>query len=158
MYLGNDYATYAPIFEEIVSMGDEPFTNLDNTGEYWITRERADQGLSVYNGLFGIEESLDECDYCDIGSYGEDETSGAEAAYFYDGNRVIYRLNTQEPSFYVVDYSTISVSDTTKLVDFGGLFTSSLYLVPSICNKKEIGGYVVYFSYDTYVVIEPYEE
>ncbi len=158
VYLGNDYATYAPVFEEIVSLGDEPFANLDHSGEYWISREEADQGLVVYNGLFGDEESLDDCDYCDIGSYGESETTGAEAVYFYDGNRVIYRLNTKVPSFYVVDYSTMSVSDNTKLVDFGGIFTSSLYLVPQICNKKEIEGYIVYFSYDTYVEIEPFEE
>jgi len=157
VYLGNDYATYAPVFEQIVSLGDEPFANLDNSGEYWISREEADQGLVIYNGLFGDEESLDDCDYCDIGSYGESETTGAEAVYFYDGNRVIYRLNTKVPSFYVVDYSTMSVSDNTKLVDFGGVFTSSLYLVPQICNKQEIEGYIVYFSYDTYVEIEPFE-
>lgn len=153
-YLGSDYAVYEPIFKEIVSLGHSPFEGLDDSGNFMITEVMNDLGLITTEGLWGMEENLDEYHFCEIGLDEAGNTMGAWAAYFYEGTKVIYLLNTEEPSFFVVDYSNTIIDENTKLVDFGGVFTGSLYLVPEKCSKQEIGGYTVYFSYNTGVSYE----
>lgn len=147
-YLGDEYYDYEAMFKSIVAMGDKPFEGLDDSGEYLITLERSDKGLIVARGLWGNEESLDEYDYCKLGAL----DGGAEAVYFYGGTRVVYKLNTKEPMFFVVDYSNTVADRSTDLVEFGGLFYEFLYLIPEVCNKEEIEGYTVYFSYQTSIV------
>ncbi|MBQ7780875.1 MAG: hypothetical protein IJ405_02500 [Lachnospiraceae bacterium] len=154
-YLGTDYAVYEPLFEELVSSSNEPFIGLDEKEtSFMVTNEMNDRGLFYQEALWGTEESLDEYDFVEIGLDEGGNTMGAEAVYFYEGTKVVYRLNTKEPSFFVVDYKNHTISDNTQYVDFGDVFYKWLYLVPSACNKREIAGFTVYFSYVTDVYFE----
>lgn len=147
-YLGDEYNDYAEMFKMIVAMGDQPFEGLDDSGIYTITDEKNSKGLSIAMGLHGDVDSLDDYDFCKIGSL----DGGAEAVYFYDGSKVVYMLGTKTPQFFVVDYSNVAVGQDVNKVDFGGVFSETLYLIPEICNKEVIEGYTVYFSYQTDIV------
>ena len=149
-YLGDDYYDYEDLFKSVVGMGDEPFSNLSKDELYMITMEMNNKGLIVANGFTGNEENLDDYTYCDIGDF----QGGAEAVYLYDDTKVIYRLNTKETTFLVVDYSNSVIDISTDLVEFGKVFNSSLYFVPELCNKQQIEGYTVYFSYNVIVTKE----
>lgn len=151
-YLGQEYYDYEAMFKKIVEGGDNYFLGLDTNSEYVFYEKDYPDGFMVSTGLWGNEEvsTLGDYDYIKISSL----DSGLKSVYFYDGNKVIYKLNTAEPSFFVVDYSNLLVDSGMDLAKLGGVVGGEVYLVPSICNKQEIEGYTVYFSYFKDVYIE----
>ena len=155
-YLGEEYTIYEPVFAELVKMSDEPFDGLnENKTDFMMTTdEMNEKGVYSQEGLWGREEALDEYDFLEIGIDEGGNTMGAIAVYFYEGTKVVYRLNTKETSFFVVDYKNHTINDNTEFVDFGGVLGQWLYLVPRVSNKRDVEGYTVYFSYVSNVYYE----
>lgn len=151
-YLGQEYYDYEAMFKKIVEGGDNYFLGLDNNNDCVFNESDYPDGFMVSTGLWGNEgvSTLSDYDYIKISSFDE----GKKSVYFYDGNKVIYKLNTSEPSFFVVDYSNLLVDSDMDLVGLGDVVGDEVYLVPSLCSKQEIEGYTVYFSYYKYVYVE----
>ena len=151
-YLGSEYYDYETMFKKIVDGGDTYFLGLDKNIEFVIKEKDYPNGFVASTGLWGSEEvsSLDDYDFIKISSM----DTGLKSVYFYDGNRVVYKLNTKEPSFFVVDYSNIIVDINMEMAEFGDVVDDEIYLIPKICKKETIEGYVVYFSYAKGISIE----
>lgn len=151
-FLGSRYSEFEQLFKDIVAMGDEPFDSLDPENcVFTITEEDEANGIVVDQGIYNGFTVLDDYDIIDIGLYAGVDTQGAVAVYCYDGVRVVYWLDTEKPSFLVVDYSQNVFSENADFVEFGSIVGSNLWFVRDMCNKQVIDGYDVYFSYDIYV-------
>lgn len=155
-YLGDDYNVYEDMFKAIVAQGDELFDGLSGSTQYVITTEMEEEGFNWYNCLWGTEttDEIKEAVFVELGLDEAGKPSGAEAVYCYEGTRVIYRLNTYDDSFFVVDYSNMEVNKNTSLVEMGKIFGEYLYLVLEECNVTEVEGYTVFSSYNIDVVSE----
>ena len=152
-YLDVEYYDYEQLFSDIVSLGDEPFSVLDpNDLEYIITLDMLDENFT-FRWELGIYSNtvLDDYDVIDIGLYAGVDPIGAVAVFCYDDTKVIYLLDTEKPSFFVVDYAGDMVFENTDMVQFGSVFGSALWFVREKTNKMQIDGYDVYFSYNIIV-------
>lgn len=153
-YLGQEYFTYEQLFKDIVAMGDDPYESLDpKNNSYMVTVDQLNTGIMMDSGVYETTV-LDDYDVIDMGLYGGIDPQGAVAVFCYDGTRVIYKLDTEKPSFFVVDYSQNVFSEDADMVEFGGIVGMSLWFVRERCNKMQIDGYDVYFSYAQDVMME----